>query len=309
MSGRKYTEIQLSASIERFMSTCQKAKESVREVGNLLWSLQSCAQDNVSLQPAIAGISENLKDLKQKLMGMEAMLSPTVLKEKGLEEVEKQQGETKGILCRLDQMKQKCLSGQKALAFQIRLRVLYSAIEQEKERLVHWYPDDLKEFKEKWEKELGRVEAALQNLTDMQTDTETIAVLEHAFYDLLGKVKECEEKHARRSYVIEAIKKVCAEMGFSVRKETMGNPHEAVHLEIETFAFGIMSFEFPLAGSIQSFSNYAPGQCEGTYLDLTEKLKGLGVISDFHYEESGVPLRKMAELRDFFSNRQNEAEA
>jgi len=103
------------------------------------------------------------------------------------------------------------------------------------------------------------------------------------------ETSELEEKDNQRRYVLEALRKVCKDMGWEEKEiENLENPKEAIIFKVDTYSSGTMTFYI----SLEKIKVYSPlvkddGTCIKEFNKVSEKLKGLGVETKFKMEGDG----------------------
>jgi len=95
MSGRKYTQAELEEGIAHLFRDFQQVSEKLHRAEAILGALQEASATYVSIGKALEELSQRCQIARQKVVGMQNMLRPQSLKEKGLEYVEDQQNKSK----------------------------------------------------------------------------------------------------------------------------------------------------------------------------------------------------------------------
>lgn len=146
----------------------------------------------------------------------------------------------------------------------------------QQELLRVWFPEQTAA----WERALGEAQRLLarEQYPKVQEALETV---EREVTSRAAVAAQLEEKHQKRLYLVESLRKLCSEMGFkevsAPRAEKEGERGSAILFKVDTVNQGIISFTITLEG-ITSDAEVSEHHC----------LDEFGALSKYLEEEFGI---------------------
>ncbi len=124
------------------------------------------------------------------------------------------------------------------------------------------------------------------NKENFKVAEEKLANLKNQVDNLKLEVNELEDKNNQRQYVIDALRKVCRDMGWDeIEIRNLNNPKETVILKVDTYTAGKMTFYLNLDRmKVESPLTKNDGVCLKDFDKVSEKLKKFGVETQFKIE-------------------------
>jgi hypothetical protein len=176
--------------------------------------------------------------------------------------------------------------------------------------LTKWVVKDYQEFLKEKENIYTQLEQCRKELYSEIINIGKLNNLFEHIKNLLDKLtaslstaQEKEELHQKRLYIIQALREVCASLGFqeidTPHYEEEGNAYSPVVQSFDTLNLGTIAFRVALEGRIDSSSGISVDKCDEEFSKLSEILKEkYGVETAFKRVGEEEPIKKYKTAKD-----------
>ena len=298
MSGRKYSEIELTNSISEAIRCRLEAQEACARAESLVASLAQAAATATSLQPLVASAQETLNSARLQLQLTQETFAEERMAQLSLSEVQQERRKVQRLASELKQIDERCRAGNDAAATRARLVSMLDLLDKQRDEIEPWLRDVYSQFQEDSRSLLAQADnemrrsGAINSLQD-QIDQQITKFDEH-----MENVSKRRTQDAERHYVSVALEKTCRDMAFDPKFLPQIGPLDDLVLEVNTFAYGLIHFRLQLDGEIRSDSMLSENACFADYTKIEDKLRALGVITEFRYEDGNQPIRRRRGAKD-----------
>jgi hypothetical protein len=291
MSGRKYSEIELNNNIREAIRCRLEAEEACVRAESLVASLAQAAAMTTTLQPLVASAQETLDAARQQLELTKETFDDGQMAQRSLSEVQRERSKVQHLTVALKQLDERCLAGNYAAATRAKLASMLDLLVKQRDEIEPWLRDVYAQFQEDSRSLLAQADNEIGRSGTINPLKEDIDQQIRKLDEHMQKVSERRTQDAERHYVAIALEKVCIDMAFGPKYLPQDGPLDDLVLEVNTFAYGLIHFKLQLDGTIHSESKLVESSCFANYTTIEEKLRDLGVLTEFRYEDDGKPIR------------------
>ncbi len=305
MSGVKESTIGFAAQTAIILATAAATRAAQVRRNQLITRLEACVQQT---EPAVrrqnAGLIDQVEDWLQRhpvsapvgLFDTRDLTRLSALRENTQQELAEGQR-------LLDQLESILVSGARALQRSLsnQLGVLEQRINRNQQTLTAWGVDHT----EQWTRRIGAVRQLLaaEQWSHAESEIERLNV---AVDTAEASVEELEQKHQQRLYLLQAIRQVCADMGFAEVEapafQTAGVKTSPITFTVDTWDRGVIQFLLRLDG-LTVHSDISQDHCFEEFSQISEYLSDqYGIQTSFRMPEGAdrPRLRQRGEMEEPF---------
>jgi hypothetical protein len=291
MSGRKYSEVELANNVREALRCRLAAQEALRQAESLTAALDAAAGTTESLQSAARIASETLGLIREEMHSLDQQFDQSRLMQSELSEVRRRRAKVEGLRAKLEAVIRQCREGQSAAGLRAELIRICDELTRHHDELELWSRDVYKTYARETSELLEQADQEVNATGALRTLRQRILAHSAGFQSLLDRATERRGQDAERRYVAEALREICvSQMGFAARTQPQNDPLDALVVEVDTFAFGLIHFRLELGGTIRSQSEMVAASCPANFKQIEKYLRSLGVISHFRYEGDQSPV-------------------
>jgi hypothetical protein len=290
MSGRKYSEIALTASIRDAISCRVAATQAYARAESLVFSLAEGAVTTPALKPLADSARETLAQIKRQLESSSQTQDQRRLASLTLTQVQAERQNVQHLKEQLEQIDAKCRAGNNAASMRSRLLTVLNLLAQKHDEIEPWLRDVYSSFSAECRSLLARVDDQIKRTGSIGPLTDEIDTRVRQFDEHMDQVSERQTRDAERRYVASALEKVCKSIAFTVTLLPQNGPLEDLVLAVDTHSYGVIRFTLKPDGKIESNSQLMESSCCVNFTMIEDKLRNFGVLSEFRYEDQ-VPVR------------------
>jgi len=286
MSGLKYSKIELEKERKAY-------QEALAKINSLLGNIDGIRERiNTILDDIPQGVKESFPEEIQRVRIWQARGIPSISEGMSSNELNRIAESLKGIndegnevLSLLIDVKEKRRE-EKARRLIAKLEGLRAEASGIKPFLNKWRPGGYENITNT----LNRLPTMIENGEFVEVEGKLNQSVE-TLTQLKKEVTTLEEQDTTRRYVLEALRKVCKEMGWDETKEPIleekDNPGSPLLYEVDTYYAGKVVFHLTLEGiKVDSQIPYEKGGCYKEFDNFSERLKRFGVTTKFERIEA-----------------------
>jgi hypothetical protein len=291
MSGRKYSQVELAAQVREALR-CRLAAEQALGVAEIMaGTLAEAAQTVEALQDAATSVRETLASLHHEIASMQKSFSEAYLMRLDPSEVRARRERVNNLRGRLDAVVRNCREGCGASGVRVEAARLVEQVAQERTALLPWLGEEYDAFATGAVSALAETDREIRTTGSAAIAASRILALGEDLDRMTARVTTRREQDADRRYIAEALLRVCREdLGFAAKILPQKAPIDDLVIEVDTFAYGLLQFHLLLDSTIRSQSELTEASCPIHFGAIENRLRSLGVLSNFRYEGDQRPV-------------------
>jgi hypothetical protein len=298
MSGRKYSTVELNNNIRQAIRCRLEAEETCARAESLVASLAQAAATTTSLEPLVASAQETLNAARLQLQSTQKTFDQGHIAQLSLSEVQQERRKVQHLAAELRQIDERCRAGTDAAATRASLVGLLDLLEKQRDEIEPWLRDVYSRFQDDSRSLLARTDNEIRRsgtITSLQGEIDQQITQLDEYMEQVSKRRTLDSE---RHYVAAALEKTCKDMAFEPKFLPQTGPLDDLVLAVNTFAYGVIQFRLQLDGAIHSDSMLSESACFADYTMIEDKLRNLGVITEFRHEDDGQPVRLRRGAKD-----------
>jgi hypothetical protein len=295
MSGRKYSTISISEARGGALSACGAAETLAAEANALVAEMEQVADATdgarsfrdlqLELHQAAHNAAEMLGEVRTLLQSADL----TVDQAQQAQRRASGQGES------LQQVKNRVRASITAMGTHASVRAFQGRLGACRAAVDYWYPAEIREVETATAALQTAVADRVRKSDSTQAEEERLLALEGRLQTLAREASTLAEAARRRTFVADQLDHIGRKNLNCPVKRTQGeNPRDPVRIEIDLGrVYGNVVFSLELDGMLRCQSLHLQrGTCEPWVEDVHQRLLRMGVETEFHYEETDLPVRK-----------------